>query len=138
MEFISNGQSYFISDSTLLDNADRIRFHVQPNRLEHGVSQSVSEIPFASSIKGVKYFSWNNKLIAWLDEKECKLPLKTSFDYVIVSNNCLKKEIFDQLQTKYILFDGSNSKKFVTYLAKEMERREIAIHSVDRDGAFIF
>ncbi len=138
IEFISSGQSYFASDSALLRDAERIRFHVQPNRLEHGVSRTEFIIPFSSKINGVRYFRWNNKTIAWIDAKGYKFQPKTSIDYVIVSNNCLKKKTFDKLKTDYVILDGSNSKKFVTYLVKEMESRKIAFHSVAQDGAFIF
>jgi hypothetical protein len=55
-----------------------------------------------------------------------------------VSNNSATGKILEKLKTRYIILDGSNSNRFVSYIAKKTEGSEVTIHSVARDGAFIF
>ena len=138
IEFIENGQSFIACDSSLQRDATKIKFHIQPNRLNHGVSISESTIPFSETVKGVNYYRWNNKTIAWVYSKNHDLPPFASFDFLVVSSNSLRKKDIINSQPRFIIFDGSNSNKFVPYLAKEIESRKIATHFVAKDGAFIF
>ncbi len=138
IEFIDHGQSYFVCDSSLLNDPERIRFHIQPNRLIHGVSTTESKIPFGTSINGVNYYQWNNKTIAWIVDKDYKLPTNTTFDFLFVSKNSLSKEVFNNIKTDCIILDGSNSKRFVAYLDEQMKNRKIPMHAVAAEGAYIF
>ena len=138
IEFIDRGQSYFVNDSLLLSDPERIRFHIQPNRLMHGVSKTEFEIPFGASIKGVNYYQWNNKTVAWIADKDYTLPTTASFDLLIVSKNSLRKEEFNNIKANCIILDGSVSKRFVTYLGEQVKSKKISTHSVAKEGAYIF
>ncbi|HEV8513191.1 MAG TPA: ComEC/Rec2 family competence protein [Cyclobacteriaceae bacterium] len=138
IEFIDRGQSYFVCDSSLQIDPERIRYHIQPNRLIHGVSTTEFKIPFGKRINGVNYYRWNNKTIAWISEKDFKLPTNAFFDYLIVSKNSLRKEALDNINANCVILDGSNSKRFVTYIGEHMKNRKIQTHSVALDGAYIF
>jgi len=138
IEFIDRGQSYFVGDSILLQDSERIRFHIQPNRLIHAVSSTESNIRFEISINGVNYYRWNNKTIAWIVDKNYKLPANASFDFLVVSKNALSRGAGNMINANCVILDGSNSRRFVSYLGEKMKNRKMAIHSVVNDGAYIF
>ena len=138
IEFIDRGQSYFVCDSSLQNDAEQVRFHIEPNRLIHSVSSTESKIPFGVNINGVTYYQWNNKTFAWMVDEDCTLPTHASFDFLIVSKNSLRKKLSEKINANCIILDGSNSKRFVTYLAEQMENRRVPAHSVLQEGAFIF
>jgi len=138
IEFIDRGRSYFVCDSSLLVDPERIRYHIQPNRLIHGVSTGEMQVPFGRKINGVNYYRWNNRTIAWIPDKDFKLPVSATFDCLIVSKNSLRKELLKNIKTECIVFDGSNSKRFVSYLREEAKMQKIRTHAVAVDGAYIF
>lgn len=137
IEFIDNGRSFFAADSVLLNDQERIRFHILPNRLNHGVSETESQIPFMSNKSGVKFFQWENKGIAWINSKDTQLPLTSSIDYLIVSRNALQKSQVSELKVRQLIFDGSNSRNYVEAMSLMCEANQIKAHSVLKEGAFI-
>lgn len=137
IEFIDRGQSYFVSDSLLTKDTERIRFHILPNRLTHGVSNTEYQIPFLSERNGVSYFQWNNNVIAWIDSEEDRLPKDSSIDFLIVSQNSLPKNQIAELKAKQIIFDASNAKRYVEMLSELAHENKILTHSVLKEGAFI-
>ena len=140
MEWISHGQSHFYADSMLFNEADRIRFHIQPNRLLTGVERVQSDsIPFQREVKkGISLFYWNDKVIANVHKKEAALPSIASVDYVVVSNNAVASwNELKKVKANQIIFDGSNSKWWMDKMRKQALADSIMIHSVMDDGAFI-
>ena len=138
IEFIDRGHSYFTSDSSLTKDTERIRFHILPNRLNHGVTKTESQIPFLSEKNGVNYFHWNQNLIAWIDSKKDRLPIHSSIDFLIVSQNALSKKDIAELNVKLVIFDASNSKKYVESMRTLAVANRISIHTVSTEGAFIY
>src|SRR5258706_9192065 len=138
IEFIDRGHSYFVSDSSLVKDTERIRFHILPNRLLHGVAKPEFRIPFLSERNGVNYFQWNKNTIAWIDNKNDRLPPASSIDFLIVSQNSLSKNQIAELNVKQIIFDASNSKRYVELMSEIAEVEQIATHSVSKRGAFIY
>lgn len=139
MEWINNRQSYFDADAALLQDQERIRFHIQPNRLLHGVDLIHSDsIPFQRNVKGISLFYWNNKVIAGLHKKQTVLPSRASVDYVVVSNNAVASWTeLKKMKANKIIFDGSNSKWWIEKMKKLALADSISIHSVTEEGAFI-
>src|SRR5258708_23838146 len=137
IEFIDHGRSYFYSDSLLTNDDERIRFHIQPNRLAHGISKTEKEPPFANEKEGVKYFHWDKKTIACINDKSNLLPFDAPIDYLIVSQNSLHKSHLAKVSVKQIIFDGSNSKKYVDLMSLIAVSNRIQVHSVLKVGAFI-
>jgi competence protein ComEC len=137
-EFIDRGRSYFACDSLLENDAERVRFHIQPNRLTHGVSKTNLSIPFSTTRDGIRYMRWRGKTIAWVKDRNSKLPLNSSVDGLIISNNSLSKKEIEKIKASQIIFDGSNSRKIVSYLATIATKRKIKIHTVANEGAFMF
>ncbi|GHN02801.1 hypothetical protein WSM22_42900 [Cytophagales bacterium WSM2-2] len=133
-EFIDRGNSYFRIDSLMEKDPDRVRFHIQPNRVIHGITFSGSEVPFVLEQRGVTYFNWQNELVAWIDNKNDRFPFNTAIDLLLVSQNSLSKKQLAQLNVKKIIFDGSNSRKYVEMMKSGTSR---PIQFVLLEGAFI-
>jgi competence protein ComEC len=138
IEFIDRGNSYFGSDSVLVNDAERIRFHILPNRLSHGVAKTDFQIPFSAAKNGADYFQWNNKIVGWIDSPEDRLPKNHSIELLIVSKNSLKKNQIAGLNIKQIIFDASNTERYVESVSALGAANQIATHSVSKEGAFIY
>jgi len=136
VEFIDKGKSFLVLDSTLQADQQKINFHVNPNRLNHRVSVVDSQIPFATEQNGLKFFQWQGRTIVWLDEKK-DLPVNSSFDCWIVSRNSLQRDQFLSLNTKQVIFDGTNSKRYLEAMSSLAIASDVQVHSVLKDGAFI-
>ncbi len=133
-EFTFHGQSYFEADSLLMTDRERTRFHIQPNRLRHGVSEISSQITFAKDTLGVKYYLWKGKLIGWLADKKSKLPQNIKLDYLLVSNNSLSVQSLKSASVGELIFDGSNSQR---YIDKNFGKESVRFYSTLKQGAFI-
>jgi competence protein ComEC len=134
IEFTSNGQSYFVTDSLLVKDRERTRFHIQPNRLTHGVSTISSQITFAKDTLGVKYFLWKDKLIGWVSDRKYRLPRNIMLDYLLVSNNSVSGSSLRNALIHELIFDGSNSQG---YIDRNFRRESIRFYSTLEHGAFV-
>lgn len=104
-EFTRNGQSYFLSDSLLLGDRERIRFHIQPNRLRQGVSSVKLQAPFQRDTLGVRYFVWNNNLIGLIKSKRFTLPTNMRFDYLVIANSSFSSDRLKDISVGWIILD---------------------------------
>jgi competence protein ComEC len=136
IEFIDKGKSFFISDSSLANDQERIHFHIAPNRLNRGVSSIESNSPFTSEDNGLKFFHWQNEIFVLLEERK-PLPVNSNLDYLIVSKNSLQANQLSKLKVKQIVFDGSNSRRYVEKISTIALNNHIQVHSVFKEGAFI-
>lgn len=136
MEWIANGKSYYRADSGLLNDYDRTRFHVLPNRLQHGVTETQTKIPFSQNTHGIAYYYWNRKSIAVLDRKQPVPPLP--IDYLVVSNHSLSLNDTSLLKpnTKIIL-DGTNNSHYIARWKRAQQNKPWQVHAVANDGAFV-
>ena len=136
-EFIVNGYSYFLCDSSISADAERIRFHIQPNRLIHGIANTSEGIPFVKRINGVSYFVWNGKTIAWISTKNYQIPINFKIDFLLVSHNGLSRKSLEQLSTAKVIFDGSNTIRYVQAMDQLLKQQSIDVYSTQKNGAFI-
>ncbi|MBS1488406.1 MAG: ComEC family competence protein [Bacteroidetes bacterium] len=137
IEFLFRGRSYFISDSALRADREQIRFHIQPNRLRHGVADVCESIPFQKKIKGIYYLRWNHQWIARIDSPGYQFPQHCRFDQIVVSHNSLNKKLLDQFQVGTVIFDGSNTTRYVRTMKQQAEAKSIAVYATDDQSAFI-
>ncbi|MCW5911157.1 MAG: ComEC family competence protein [Cyclobacteriaceae bacterium] len=137
MEWIANGKSYYRADSVLRNDYERTRFHIVPNRLQHGVKVTQAEIPFERVHNSVSFFAWNKKSIAVLDKRNQPLP-RVPVDYLVVSNHALQLKDTAYLQpgTKIIL-DGTNSSRYIARWKSARVNQSWQVHAVADEGAFI-
>lgn len=137
MEWIMNGKSYYYADSALLNDYEQTRFHILPNRLQHGVKETHSKIPFYQNAKGIPLYLWNNTRIAVLNKRAQPLP-PVPIDYLVVSNQSLslKDTTFLKPQTKIIL-DGTNGSHYIARWKSAQQNKAWQVHAVADDGAFV-
>jgi competence protein ComEC len=114
MEFISNGQSYFFADSTLIQDENKIHFHINPNRLNSGVSNiHVNDTTLGKKLNGFHYFIWQNRKVLWITKRNCKLPSNITADLLIVSYDAYQPSKIKINDLQEIVLDGSCKGKFI-------------------------
>jgi len=140
LEFSKNGQSYFIADSALMGDEERIRFHIRPNRQLRGVATVIAKegVPFLDTRQGIALLQWEGLFIVINNDRKSILPSNLKVDYLIVSRNSFStdKEL-DGKGIGCLIADGSNSRGYLKKLAKFAEERKIPFHSVLDKGAFV-
>ncbi|MBX2954953.1 MAG: ComEC family competence protein [Cyclobacteriaceae bacterium] len=139
MEWMTNGQSFFIADSTLMSDRDRMRFHIRPNRLISGVHRvHTNEIPFMSQQDGARLFAWKNQLILQIITDNFFFPEGMEVDYIVLSGNSIQDiSKLTQLTCKQFIIDSSNSIFTATKIMKQAEEFNLPVYSVLHQGAFI-
>jgi competence protein ComEC len=137
MDFISDRQTFFVADSALLADAKKIRFHIRPNRLIHGVRQIQSDTVLSHKTTGLHVTLWHHRLIVHICRANETLPPMANADYVLVSHNAFDYKNIRKEQIGMIVLDGSNTRNYCNKLIKFAKQNQIPIHSVLHQGAFI-
>jgi competence protein ComEC len=136
LDLIDEGTAYFITDSSLQQKISAIRFHIQPNRLNHGVDRVESVPGSLSAMYG--NWMWHGRSILIIRDPHA-IPLTAmKADYVIISNNAVKNlSVLSQIKASEIILDSSNSYYFAERLRTQALAAGIRIHSVWHEGAFV-
>jgi competence protein ComEC len=139
LEFSKQGQSFFVADSALMNDKEKVRFHIRPNRLQHGVSVVNQKIPFKKRSDSIDLYKWQGKSIAHISQKINDTPIDLNVDYLIVSGNSfpVTKKNTRQFKIGKIVIDGSNSIGYIKKLTKFAQTKNIPVYSVLEHGAFI-
>jgi hypothetical protein len=138
MDFISGEQAVFQTDSVLQADAERLRFHIRPNRLKSGVSHVSNKVNFKRDFDGYTLFVWKNKQILWIHNPEAVLPFQVKVDWLLVSNNSIQewKEMAGRIECQQVILDSSNTIYYSNRAAKELEALRVRYFSVLQKGAF--
>ncbi|HZX75424.1 MAG TPA: hypothetical protein VFE57_13445, partial [Cyclobacteriaceae bacterium] len=141
MEWIKHGKSAIIADSVLLNDKERMRFHIYPNRLLHGVDQvEVKSYPKDfKTFPGFSLFYWKGKSVLWIKNGKQRLPDAIRVDYVLISNRSVRslKDLARKTKFGQLILDSSNSTWYCEKLKEEATTLKIPIHSVLDQGAFV-
>jgi competence protein ComEC len=139
MDFISDGHTHFVADTALLKDAEKIRFHIRPNRLIHGVYKIQPDSLLAHrSVKGLAVAIWQNQIITQVANPDIVLPDNWNTDFLVISHNALDVKEIRNAQIGMIVADASNTQNYCNKLIKFAKQKGIPIHSVPHQGAFIF
>ncbi len=139
IDFIKAGRSYFLTDSILGNDKERMRFHIRPNRLISGVRavELVNNQPFIKKFKGYSLLRWEGNTFLFVEEQKLSIP-PLIVDYVIVSNNAISiSTLSKNIKFRQCVVDGTNSFYFADKIKKEAEQLNVSIHSVLHQGAFV-
>lgn len=140
-EFTQEGHSYFMADSSLLQDEERIRFHIRPNRIQHGVTQvhQMGQIPFRKFVNGLEIFVWQQKSFGLISHKNYKFPTNFKIDYLMVSENLFPtfRKLEESVQIGALILDGTNARSFSSKLRKFAKMENIPTYDVVEQGAFI-
>jgi competence protein ComEC len=136
VDWIDRGHLYFEADSVLKTDGQGIRFHIQPNRLAHGVRDGRG-FPMERILKGIKLLRIKNKTLAWIQNKGVKLPDHFKFDYLIVSRNSLTREEIKKIKGVMLILDKTNSARYVNSVVEWTSGNKGSVYSIAEKGAFI-
>ncbi len=139
MEWMEDGKSYFFARESLIQDKERMRFHIRPNRLMHGIRTVVfNSDEFMVEYPGFRLFAWSGLRIGQLTEPLNELPVNSELDYLVVSLNAVRKLDHSMLSNvKHIIIDSSNSYFTASRLLDEATRKGIQVYSVLHEGAFV-
>ncbi|MBX2898170.1 MAG: ComEC family competence protein [Cyclobacteriaceae bacterium] len=137
VEWITRGKSYFRADSVLLQDFERTRFHILPNRLQLGVTTTTTEVPFQRAGIGILFYQWAEKRIAVVEKRQ-SLQVSLPADYLIISHNALSLKDTSQLRfVSQIILDGTNSSQYIGRWKAAQQNKPWQVHATPHDGAFI-
>lgn len=139
MEWITNGQSYFMGDSALVQDQERMRFHIRPNRLNSGVTTINTHLPFQKEIqKDVHVTHWNGNSIVFVQHENYSLTELAEIDYLVVGKNSIDiRKLDSPLNVKKVILDGSNSRWYANQWKEFCADQHISFHAVLEEGAFV-
>lgn len=151
IEFVDGKNNFFITDSSLIDDENKMLFHVKHNWWDIGIrkTQIITydelfshniESPSLLSIQQ-NYFQFYNKKVILVDGKTQlkKSNYKLKIDFIILTKNPSIKmvdlsECFDFQQ---IIFDSSCSEWKMNKWKQECEKMNLNYYSVKEKGAFL-
>lgn len=138
MDFIDRGQTFFLTDSVLREDLQKIRFHVSPNRLMAGVRKVSTRLPHSRSLKGCKLIAWQGRTILHITDPDFEVPGQLAIDWLIIGNNAVSEidKIARNITFKKVVLDSSNSFFFATHFLEEAKLYKFDVHSVLHQGAF--
>ena len=139
IDLIDRGQTFFVADSVLLKDSDKIGFHITPHRIMLGVSETIhSGNGLLKDLRGCSLTVWKGKSILRIYDRDFHLPKNVSVNYVIISNNAVKDltEVGGQIKMEYLIFDSSNTLYLTDKLLKQTKSVQASVYSVLHQGAF--
>jgi competence protein ComEC len=139
-DIMDSGQAFFFTDSALVNDWEKIRFHIRPNRLQSGVStvRQADNFDFVRIFQGCRLVVWNRVTILQIQQRDFSLPSGISPDFIVLGNNAIKSlNDIATLNCKKLILDSSNSFYFATRILKEAQNKSMNVHSVHHHGAFI-
>lgn len=139
MEWVVDGESHFVGDSSLFQDQQKIKFHIQPNQMANRYKpDSEFQIASQSLIQGLTLYRLRGRTFLWIQSKNFRLPKYLKVDYLIISNNSVKslKQISDHLNFEKLILDSSNSYRYCEQFKKEAASMGVQFHSVLGEGAF--
>lgn len=140
LEFKEENQTVFMTDSTLLSDSERIRFHIRPNRLYNMVSETKPMvIAHRPDIKGCKLLEFSGKSILFIAKPLRQYPATIKPDFIVLAKEAAWKtsEIILKFPQAQIILDSSWGAGQVKWLKKQSQESTSRIYSVTESGAFM-
>jgi len=139
LDLIDRGRTYFLADSVMKHDAQKVRYHVNPGRLMAGVRTESGAPPAVRSLKGAKLINWNGRSILHIEDAEFDAPVVLAVDWVIIANNSVPEisGLRDKVAFKKVILDSSNSFFFASRFMEAAKLYKLDVHSVLHQGAFI-
>ena len=132
LEWVSQSESYFMADSVLLINEERIRFQVAPSRVGNGTKRAQT----ASTNKGIGFFRFGGKSFLWINANDAVWPGVLTTNYLIIGRNAISPQLLQRINFDYLIFDSSNSLRYCERMEGEAKKLRKPCFSVLNHGAF--
>jgi competence protein ComEC len=138
IDLMDKGHAYFLTDSSLYADKEKIRFHIMPHRLISGINNVDDGISTLTGFQGCDLIRWNGISILQIRQRDFSFPLTLPIDYLIISNNAVYDfSLLSKFNVKEIILDSSNSSYFSNRLLRQANGMNIVVHSVLHEGAYI-
>lgn len=139
IDLMDRGRSFFLSDSTLEKDPQKLRYHVWPNRLLGGIRQVNTGAPFAKDIRGGRLITLNGNIIVQIHDASFALSGLSEVDWLVIGNDAVHsiKDIVSGVKVRKVVLDSSNSFLFASRFLREAKLYNLEVHSVLHQGAFI-
>lgn len=145
VDFICGTDHIFVADSVLLNDYDRMLFHIKHNWWDSGLHSATAGASDNFSLSFVKrekgYIQFLDKKIVLLNQPpDGEIPLRPlAVDYVILSKDA---DVGINTLTKFynfskLIFDSSNSWKRVKNWKADCEKVDIPYYDVSEQGAYV-
>ncbi|MBL7858756.1 MAG: ComEC family competence protein [Cyclobacteriaceae bacterium] len=140
IDLMDRGRVIYLIDSALADNAEKLRFHIRPNRLQSGISviRSGEQQEIAQQFSGCQLIHWNGISILQIQKRDFFVPENLAIDLLIISHNSVEnlEKLVKDVTASEIILDSSNSSYFAERLLRQGVTHKIKIVSVLHAGAF--
>ncbi len=147
-EFINGSKQVIIADSSLINDDNKIGFHIQNNHINCGITTKCfiplsknyksEELPVFKQQSFIQFFNQRIAIVSkW--EKSQSLAVKMKLDYLILSKNAKVniKDVLKVFDAKLIIFDYSNSHWKTDKWENECNTLQQAYYNVLEKGAFV-
>ncbi|WP_020531642.1 ComEC/Rec2 family competence protein [Flexithrix dorotheae] len=144
--FFEGEKAFLLADSSLLNDREKVRFHIDHHFWNKGVSGR-EEIAFQNLDESDQYFPvkkvdgnllfvWNGFTFLNLRKKPAQ-PLQTEVDFLIISKQSVTdfREI-QQINCRKIIIDSSNKVYKMKRLIGEMKEKKMPYFIISDNGAF--
>lgn len=138
VELIGNGASQLYSDSSFMADAERVRFHIRPNRLYNLVSQSDHVDLKKIDTYDFRLLDYSGKRILITHRKLNSISIVKDCDIIVVSGKASWQmpEILKVNPTAKIILDSSWGRGQINWLRKQ--KLDLSrIHIVPEAGAYM-
>ena len=138
LDLIDQGQAFFLSDTRLGDDQQKVRYHVTPNRIKAGVIKLSEEVPVSRVFRGGRLIVWKGRRILQIQDPDFELPHFLEADWVIIGNNALTEigRLKERVAFRKVVLDTSNTFFFASRFLEEAKLYKLDVHSVWHQGAF--
>lgn len=137
-ELVDGSRAYLVADSGFMQDTDRFRFHIKPNRLFNLVNNStVKLLPPIEHMKGKVSFQYQDKLIYFFDQKVSVPPIDAKVDVVILASRAVWQTamLMRTFPSAKLVLDGSCTRGQINWLHKQQIDFS-RVHAVVEKGAF--
>jgi len=137
VEAIEKGQSFFMVDSVLLEDTERIRFHINGNRLFNLVSHTQTKL-IESRPNSVRQLLFRGKSFLLVDHFIKAVPPSVKPDYLIISRRGMASipNILNQHPGAKVILDGTCSIQAIRVLKSKLLVPD-QVYAVAEQGAFV-
>jgi len=140
--------SVFICDSLLIDDSRKIRFHIQPNRINHGIREIKCMVPgenqslqLSRAWRDEHFIFFRGKKIAVIDDTWPASAADSLLDLDLVVLTAAGRidpgKLLQQVRAGKIIIDSSVPLFKADRIIKAFQQEGITCHSVRHDGAFV-
>ncbi|MBC8488530.1 MAG: hypothetical protein H8D45_21085 [Bacteroidetes bacterium] len=146
IDLIDGKEDFFLTDSLLINDIDKIAYHIQNNRWKSGIKNVVKfhvdnkQIIKQNFYKNKNFIQFYDKRLVIINPEFRFYPTqnKMKVDYLVVSQNPDIKiaELTESFDFEQLIFDSSNRYWKINKWIEECSKTSVEYYDVKRQGAW--